>query len=106
MARQKPADQVATLLKQQADLTAKLKEAKAKADAETKEIQRRKHELAGAVALKELAANPSGAFGVALLALLHTGVTKAGDRALFDLAALPRASKEAAKAAGGSDVGG
>ena len=66
MARQKPSDQLATLLKQQADLTAKLKEAKTKADMEAKETQRHKNECAGALALKELSGNPSGAFASAL----------------------------------------
>ena len=95
MARQKPADHLATLQKQRDDLDAKLKEAKAKADAEARETQRRKNELAGAVALKELAANPSGAFGAALLGLLNTGLTRAADRALFDLAPLPKTAKAA-----------
>jgi hypothetical protein len=93
MARQKPADHLATLQKQRDELEAKLKEAKAKADAETKETQKRKNELAGALALKELAANPSSAFGVALVGLLNTGLTRAADRALFDLAPLPKAAK-------------
>ena len=93
MARQKTADKVETLLKQQADLMGKLKEAKTKADAEAKELQRRKNECAGALALKELDRNPSSAFASALLDLLQTGITKASDRALFDLAALPKKTK-------------
>ncbi len=103
MARQKPSDQLATLLKQQADLTAKLKEAKAKADAETKETQRHKNELAGALALKELSGNPSGAFASALRDLLQAGITKASDRALFELAPLQKTTKQAAT--GGATVG-
>src|SRR6202012_3273637 len=71
MPKQKPSDQVATLRRQQAELIAKLKEAETKARQEEKEIQRRKNELAGAVALKELEANPSGAFAVALGELLR-----------------------------------
>jgi hypothetical protein len=47
----------------------------------------------GAVALKEFEANPSGAFAVALLALLNAGITRAAHRALFELPALPRAAK-------------
>ncbi len=97
MARQKPSDQLATLLKQQADLTAKLKEAKTKADMEAKETQRHKAELAGALALKELSGNPSGAFASALHDLLHTGITKASDRALFELPPLPKTTKAAAE---------
>ncbi len=102
MARQKPTVQIETLLRQQKELEAKLKEAKAKADAEAKETQRRKNEQAGALALKEFEANPSGAFAMALRDLLHTGLTKGADRALFGLAPLP---KEAKPAAGGSEAG-
>lgn len=94
MARQKPSDQVATLLKQQAELDAKLKEAKAKANAEAKETQRRKHELAGALVLTELEQLPSGSLAANLRELLNTGITKAADRALFGLAPLPKAAKK------------
>ena len=97
MARQKPADQVETLKKQQAALAAKLKEASAKAREHEKELYWRKCELAGAVALNEMDANPKGAFATALHALMHTGITKASDRALFDLPPLPK--PEAASAA-------
>ena len=106
MARQKPSDKVETLKRQQAALAKQLKEAQAKADAEARETQRRKHELAGALALKELAADPSGAFGVKLSALLQTGVMKAADRALFELEALPRATKAKLADAGGTGVSG
>jgi len=88
MPKQKPSDQVATLRRQQAELMAKLKEAENKAKAEAKDIQRRKNELAGAVALKELDANPSGAFAGGLRDLLHAGLAKAAERALFGLPAL------------------
>jgi hypothetical protein len=93
MPKQKPSDQVATLRKQQAELMAKLKEAENKARQEAKEIQQRKNELAGGVALKELEANPSGAFAAGLRDLLLAGLTKAADRALFELPALPKASR-------------
>jgi len=104
MARQKPSDQLVTLRKQQKELETKLKEAQAKADAEAKEKQRRKNELAGAIVLREFEANPSGAFGVALRDLLHTGITKAGDRAEFGLDPLPKKAK-VVEAGGGSDAG-
>ncbi len=97
MARQKPSDQVATLRKQQAELTEKLHEAEAKAEAEAKELHRRKCEIVGAVALKEAELNPTGAVATTLRELLHTGITKAADRALFDLAPLPKATKPAAE---------
>jgi threonine synthase len=62
----------------------KLREAQVKAKQEAKEIQRLKNEIAGSIALKELEANPTGSFAVAFLDLLHTGITKASQRALFD----------------------
>jgi hypothetical protein len=92
MPKQKPSAQVATLRRQQAELMAKLKEAQTKAREEEKEIERRKNELAGWVALRESEANPSGAFAVALGDLLNAGLTKTANRALFGLPALPKAS--------------
>jgi hypothetical protein len=99
MPKQKPSDQIASLRKKQAELLAQLKEAETKARLEAKEIQRRKNELAGAVAIKELEANPSGAFAGGLRDLLLAGLTKAADRALFDLPALPKTPANDAGAA-------
>jgi hypothetical protein len=99
MARQKPSDHIETLKKQQAELAKKLKEAQTKARSEAKEFQRHKNELAGAVALKELEANPSGAFALALLGLLAKDLTRAGDRAVFDLTPLTKETKSAPVAA-------
>ena len=93
MARQKPSDQVTLLKKQQQELARKLKEAESKAREEAKEIQRRKNELAGAVALKELETNPSGVFADALLGMLKHHLTRAADRAMFNLPALPKEPK-------------
>lgn len=95
MPKQKPSEQVASLRRKQAELMAQLREAENKARQEEKEIQRRKNELAGAVAMKEFEANPSGAFAAALGELLHAGLPKAAERALFGLPALPKASREA-----------
>jgi hypothetical protein len=103
MARQKPSDQLATLEKQRKELDDKLKEARAKAEAEAKEKHRRKAELVGLIALKELEANPSGEFASALRDLLHTGVTRAADRAEFSLKPLP---KKVMAAVGGTSVSG
>lgn len=102
MARQKASAQVETLRKQQQELAAKLQEAKKRHRDEEREKNRRKCELAGAVALKEFDANPSGSFGSALRDLLHTGITKAADRAQFGLPPLTRL----ATAGGGQDGGG
>jgi hypothetical protein len=114
MARQKPSDQVATLQKQQAELAKKLKEAQTKARNEAKETERQKNELAGAVALRELQANPSGAFADALLGMLKHHLTRAADRELFGLPPLPKGHKPAPQpavkpflmAAGGTMDGG
>jgi hypothetical protein len=94
MPKLKPSDQVTSLRKLQADLMEKLKEAQVKAKQEAKEIQRLKNEIAGSIALKELDANPSGSFASAFRDLLHTGVTKASQRALFDLPALLKAAND------------
>ena len=90
MARQKPADQVETLKKKQADLAAKLKEASAKAREHEKELYWRKCELLGALALDELQAHPKGGCASVLRERLQTTITKAADRALFDLPPLPK----------------
>ncbi len=103
MARQKPSAQLETLLKQQADLEKKLKEAKAKADAEAKETQRHKSELVGALVLKEMDRLPNGPLTTLVGDLLAAGITKASDRAHFGLAPLPKEAKPAA--AGGSEAG-
>jgi hypothetical protein len=99
MSRQKPSDHIETLKKQQAELAKKLKEAQTKARNEAKESQRHKNEVAGAVALKELEANPSGAFALSLLALLAKNLTRATDRAAFDLPPLTKETKSAPVAA-------
>jgi hypothetical protein len=92
MPKLKPSDHVAALRKKQADLMAQLREVEIKAKLEAKETKRLKNEIAGSIAIKELDANPSGAFAIALRDLLDAGVTKAAYRAMFDLAALPKAS--------------
>ena len=95
MARQKPADQVETLKKKQADLAAKLKEASAKAREHEKELYWRKCELLGALALDELQAHPKGGCASVLRERLQTTITKAADRALFDLPPLSKSETPA-----------
>ncbi len=95
MARQKAADTVETLRKQQAELTRKLKEAETKARKETQERERHLNDLVGAIARKELAANPSGAFALNLLGLLAIGITRPADRAALHLSALQKEPKAA-----------
>ena len=93
MPKQKPKTQLATLEKHRADLTAKLRSAKSKVKAEAKQTERLKNELVGAVALKEFAANPSGAFAAMLRNLIGAGVTNATVRAELGLAPLPKRAK-------------
>ena len=90
MPRQKVSDQVALIRKQQQNLANKLKEVEAKERQAAKEETRRKNEIAGALAMKEFEANPSGKFAVALLGLLNQGVMRATERELFDLAPLAK----------------
>ncbi len=95
MPRVKSSEQIETLERQQKELFAKLREAKAKAAAEAKELQRRKNEIAGALVLKEIEQLPSGSLATNIRELLHTGITKAADRALFELPPLPKATAKA-----------
>ena len=103
------------LRQKQLKLVKKIKEAEAKTKKEQQEQNERRKLLAGAVALKELDANPSGAFADALLGMLKHHLTRAADRALFNLPALPKEPKPApqpaakpflmAETGGGSEVG-
>ncbi len=116
MARTKSKPNLEALRQQQLDLVRKIKEAEAKAKKEQQEKDDRRKLLAGAVALKELDANPSGAFADALLGMLKHHLTRAADRELFGLPPLPKDHKPAPQPAvkpflmagmgGGSGVGG
>ncbi len=115
MARTKSKPNLEALRQQQLDLVKKIKEAEAEAKKEQQEKDDRRKLLAGAVALKELDANPSGAFADALLGMLKHHLTRAADRELFGLPPLPKEPKPApepaakpvlmAEASGGSFVG-
>ena len=94
MPKQKPTTQLATLEKHRADLSAKLREAKSKVKAEAKQNERLKNEHVGAVALKEFAANPSGAFAATLRNLMGAGVTNATARAELGLSPLPKQARK------------
>ena len=102
-----------TLRKKQLELVKQIKEAEAKTKKDQQEKDERRKLVAGAVALKEFEANPSGEFATALLGLLNHGVAKSSDRALFNLPALPKEPKPAPEAtpapflmaSGGSEVG-
>ena len=115
MARTKSKPNLEALRQQQLDLVKKIREAEAEAKKEQQEKDDRRKLLAGAVALKELDANPSGAFSDALLGMLKHHLTRAADRELFGLPPLPKEPKPApepaakpflmAEASGGSFVG-
>ena len=95
MARTNSKTQLETLRKKQLNLVKKIREAEAKTKKEQQEKDERRKLLAGAVALKELDANPSGAFADALLGMLKHHLTRAADRELFGLPALPKEPKPA-----------
>jgi hypothetical protein len=69
-------------------LDKKLREAEAQDRAEEKEQTRRRHEIAGRVALAYAEANPHDPFARTLAEQLAQAVTKPGDRALFPALAL------------------
>ena len=83
MARQKSADHVEALRRQQADIAAKLKEAEAKERARKREDDDRRNRLAGAVILDHLARDPKGPLAAPLRDLLAKGLKRPADRALF-----------------------
>jgi hypothetical protein len=85
------------LRQKQLKLVKKIKEEETKTKKEQQEKNERRKLLAGAVALKELDANPSGAFADTLLGMLKHHLTRAADRALFGLPALPKEQKPAQK---------
>jgi hypothetical protein len=83
MARQKSADHVEALRRQQADIAAKLKEAEAKERARKREDDDRRNRLAGAVILDHLARDPKSPIAAPLRELLAKGLKRPADRALF-----------------------
>jgi hypothetical protein len=99
MARTNSKTKLETLRKKQLDLVKKIREAEAKTKKEQQEKDEHRKLLAGAIALKELEANPSGAFADALLGMLKHHLTRTADRALFGLPALPKDHKPAQKSA-------
>jgi hypothetical protein len=96
--------------KQQVELAKKIKEAEGRQKRELIMIDGHRKHLAGAVALKELEANPDGEFASALLHLLEQGLTRPNDRKLFNLPPLPKdqpaSAPKQATAAEFADAGG
>jgi len=95
MARTNSKAQLEALRKKQLDIVKKIREAEAKTKKAEREKDERRKLLAGAIALKELEANRSSVFASEMLGLLDQGLTRAADRALFDLHALPKEPKPA-----------
>ena len=83
MARLKTPDQLEALRRQHIALAIKIKEAEAKARDKAKEQDQRRSEIAGRLALAHAAENPESEFAVTLAAVLHKGLTRATERALF-----------------------
>ena len=78
MARTNSKTKLETLRQKQLDLVKKIREAEAKTKKEQQEKDEHRKLLAGAIALKELDANPSGAFADALLGMLKHHLTRGG----------------------------
>jgi hypothetical protein len=92
MPRPKAGSELDSLLRQQAELNKKIKEAEARERAKRKQDDERRRLLAGTVALDHSKAKPDSPFATTLLSLLSDRLKSAEDRALFDLPAPPSAS--------------
>ena len=113
MPRQVSPSRLEAYRKQQVEIAKKIKQAEALKREKAKGDARRKHELAGKLALHEFERDPRGQFAQAMLALLNHGLARPADRALFNLPPLPKEPKpEPAPEpflmadGGGSSVGG
>lgn len=94
MARSISPSKLEAYRKQQVELAKKIKEAEAAEREKAKGEAKRKYELAGQLAMQEFEANPQSDFAKALLGLLHSGLARPADRALFNLPALPKGNGE------------
>lgn len=83
MARQKSADHVESLRRQQAEIAQKLKQAEAKERERLAADTRRARELAGAAILTRIDSAPESDFAKAARDLLRATIKKPTDRALF-----------------------
>jgi len=84
MPRQKLADKVEALRRQQAELAAKIKEAEAAERQKRREDDRRRQDVAGRVALILLDQQPEGEFARLFRAALADQVRGPADRVLFE----------------------
>jgi hypothetical protein len=76
------------LRKKREELDKKLRESQAQDKAQEKEQTRRRHEIAGRLALVYVDANPDSDFTRFLAQQLHASLTKPADRVLFPALAL------------------
>lgn len=91
MPRLKPANQLEALRRQQAEITAKLKEAET-AERERKKLdEQRRHELAGRVILDLVGGKAGSTLAKPFYDALAAAVKRPADRALFALPPLPKA---------------
>ncbi len=96
MPRQKSADQVETLRRQQAAITVKLKEAEAKAKRQAEEETSQRASIAGRVILAHMESLPHDPLSRSFLDLLAKSLTRKSERSLFpDLPASPTNASDA-----------
>lgn len=88
MPRLSGAARTEALRKKREALDKKLRESEAQDRAQEKETTRRRHEIAGRVALAYADANPDSDFTRTLAVQLHLAVTKPGERVYFPTLAL------------------
>lgn len=88
MPRLSGAARTEALRKKREALDKKLRESEAQDRAQEKETTRRRHEIAGRVALAYAEANPESDFTRTLAAQLDLSVTKPGERVFFPTLAL------------------
>ena len=99
MARVKSSAQIELLERQQRELLAKLKDAKAKARADEREKRLDRAKIAGLAFLDELDENPNGDATRALLAVLNSRLLRRADREAFGLGDPPPKADISAQAA-------
>ncbi len=98
MPRLKTADQVTSLRRQQAEITARLREAEEAETKRQKEVEQRRVEVIGKLALSLVKDQPEGEFARLLIDAINLKVRRPSERQLFpDLPPLPSPKGKAGK---------
>jgi hypothetical protein len=98
MPRLKPEERMSALLKRQGEITAQLKQLKAREKENERKADTRRKVIAGALALEHLAQHPESEFGRTLFRLLNDHVEERS-RYLFAFLPKPEAPPSSANAA-------